>query len=65
MSKLSFGPKNFRNLRGWRQYTARWLDARRVPESAVIFITALIVGAGAGLGAGVFRRLIIGVNQIA
>jgi CIC family chloride channel protein len=64
MSKLSLGSKNFQNLRGWRQYTARWLDARGVPESAVIFITALIVGVGAGLGAVVFRRLIDGVNKI-
>ena len=48
----------------WRQQIARWVDSHDVPESVVIFITALIVGIGAGLGAVVFRRLIAGVHNL-
>ncbi len=65
MTKLSSDSKNFLSLQGWRQYAASWIDSHGVPESAVIFVTALIVGVGAGLGAVVFRRLIGGVNKIA
>ena len=39
-------------------YLSRLLDNRRLPESLTIFLTALLVGIGAGLGAVVFRRLI-------
>ena len=48
----------------WRRQIARWFDSHDVPESVVIFITALIVGIGAGLGAVVFRRLIEGVHNL-
>ena len=41
-----------------RRYLAQVLDKRRLPESVSIFLTALLVGVGAGLGAVVFRRLI-------
>ena len=34
-------------------------------ESAIIMLTALVVGAGAGLGAVVFRRLIAGAQTLA
>ena len=34
------------------------LNRTELPESAIIFITALVVGVGAGLGAYIFRRLI-------
>jgi len=48
----------------WRRRLPRWLDQRRVSESGVILLTALIVGVGAGLGAVIFRRLITGVQQL-
>ncbi len=48
-----------------RRRLPRWLDQRRVSESGVIMLTALIVGAGAGLGAVVFRRLIGGAQTLA
>ncbi len=41
-----------------RRYLTQVLDRRRLPESLAIFLTALLVGVGAGLGAVVFRRLI-------
>ncbi len=41
-----------------RDNLSRLLDNRRLPESLTIFLTALLVGTGAGLGAVVFRRLI-------
>jgi CIC family chloride channel protein len=50
--------------RGWRRRLPRWIDQRRVSESGVILLTALIVGVGAGLGAVIFRRLITGVQQL-
>jgi chloride channel protein, CIC family len=40
------------------QKPARWLEQHHIPESAVIMVTALIVGIGAGLGAVAFRWLI-------
>lgn len=36
----------------------RLLDSKRLPESMSIFLTALLVGIGAGLGAVIFRKLI-------
>ena len=36
----------------------RWIETNKMPESVVIFLTALLVGVGAGLGAVLFRRLI-------
>jgi chloride channel protein, CIC family len=47
-----------RSGREIRKYTASLLDRHRLPESMGIFLTALLVGSGAGLGAVVFRRLI-------
>jgi len=41
-----------------RLYLSQVLDSNRLPESVAIFLTALFVGVGAGLGAVVFRRLI-------
>ena len=40
------------------EIVTRLLDRIRLPESIAIFLTALLVGVGAGLGAVVFRRLI-------
>ncbi len=48
-----------------RRRLPRWLDQRRVSESGVIMLTALIVGVGAGLGAVIFRRLIGGAETLA
>lgn len=53
----SFGA-GYQFIRQVRTYLAQVLDRRRLPESAAIFMTALLVGVGAGLGAVVFRRLI-------
>ncbi|MFN2112937.1 MAG: chloride channel protein [Anaerolineales bacterium] len=41
-----------------RGYLSRLQDSNRLPESLAIFLTAVLVGVGAGLGAVVFRRLI-------
>ncbi|MFC1879133.1 chloride channel protein [Chloroflexota bacterium] len=49
----------------WRQKIAKWIEAHQVPESVIIFTTAIIVGIGAGLGAVVFRVLIDAVNDLA
>jgi len=45
----------FQKLRG---YLTRLQDSNRLPESLAIFLTALLVGVGAGLGAVFFRWLI-------
>ncbi|MFN2213650.1 MAG: chloride channel protein, partial [Anaerolineales bacterium] len=42
----------------WSRRITRRLNKTELPESAVIIMTALIVGVGAGLGAYIFRRLI-------
>jgi len=42
----------------------RWFNRHNIPESAVIFITAIIVGVGTGVGAVIFRRLIEGVTRL-
>jgi CIC family chloride channel protein len=52
------------SLQGW-QLLSQWLDRQAMSESAVIMLTALVVGVGAGLGAVVFRRLIAGVQTLA
>ncbi len=44
---------------------SQWLDRAGVPESAVIMLTSIFVGAGAGLGSVLFRWLIAGVQQLA
>jgi CIC family chloride channel protein len=49
----------------WRQLLSQWLDRQEMSESALIMLTALVVGVGAGLGAVVFRRLIAGVQTLA
>jgi CIC family chloride channel protein len=48
-----------------RRVLAQWLDRQAMSESAIIMVTALVVGAGAGLGAVVFRRLIAGAQALA
>ena len=52
----------------WAQKISRhiavWLDNYGISEPAIIMITALIVGIGAGLGAVVFRHLIDGVFNL-
>jgi CIC family chloride channel protein len=48
----------------WRRLLSRWLDRQAMSESAIIMLTALVVGAGAGLGAVVFRHLIAGVQTL-
>jgi hypothetical protein len=47
--------------RRWHEYLSRFLNQYGVSEPAIIMLTALLVGIGAGLGAVVFRRLIEGV----
>jgi len=42
----------------WSRRITRRLNRTELPESAVIIMTALLVGVGAGLGAYIFRRLI-------
>ena len=49
----------------WRQLLSQWLDRQAMSESAVIMLTALVVGIGAGLGAVIFRRLIAGMQALA
>ncbi len=49
----------------WRQNLSQWLDQHAVPESAIIMVTALVVGVGSGLGAVIFRQLIEGVQVLA
>jgi CIC family chloride channel protein len=41
-----------------QDYFSRLLDNHRLPESLTIFLTAVLVGIGAGLGAVIFRLLI-------
>lgn len=43
---------------GFRSVINSWIERHKIPESVVIFFTALLVGIGAGLGAVLFRRLI-------
>jgi CIC family chloride channel protein len=50
--------EGYKSIRQIRIYLAEVFDRNRLPESAAIFLTALLVGVGAGLGAVVFRRLI-------
>ncbi|MFQ5614853.1 MAG: chloride channel protein [Anaerolineales bacterium] len=53
------------NSRAWpRKRILEWITNYGVPESSIIFVTALLVGIGAGLGAVVFRRLIEGVQTL-
>jgi CIC family chloride channel protein len=42
----------------WSRKITRRLNQTELPESAIIIITALVVGVGAGLGAYIFRNLI-------
>jgi CIC family chloride channel protein len=51
--------------RHWRQFLSQWLDRPATSESAIIILTALLVGVGSGLGAVVFRRLISGMQTLA
>ncbi len=48
-----------------RQLLSQWLGRQAISESAIIMLTALVVGIGAGLGAVVFRWLIAGVQSLA
>jgi CIC family chloride channel protein len=48
-----------------RQLLSQWLDHQAISESAVIMLTALVVGIGAGLGAVVFRWLIAEMQTLA
>lgn len=57
----------FRVREAWRAVTkrsARQLDRWEPPERAVLLVTALIAGLGAGLGAVVFRWLIESFTQL-
>ncbi len=47
----------------WSRHLPQWLDRRDIPESGMIMLTALVVGAGAGLGAVFFRWLIRTVHD--
>ena len=48
----------------WSGKITRRLNRSELPESAIIFITALVVGVGAGIGAYVFRQLIDLITRI-
>ncbi len=50
---------------GWSRRLSSRLDQTDLPESAIIILTALVVGVGAGLGAVIFRRLIDGIQTLA
>ena len=50
---------------GWRQLLPSLLDQRAISESGIIMITALVVGAGAGLGAVFLMWLIDTVQNLA
>lgn len=45
-------------LERWRQRLVEWIDRHEIPEPALIMLTSLVVGIGAGLGAVAFRWLI-------
>jgi len=49
----------------WRHLLPRLLDQQTLSESGIIMITALVVGAGSGLGAVFFRWLIKTVQSLA
>jgi CIC family chloride channel protein len=49
----------------WRRLLSQWLDRQAMSESAIIMLTALVVGVGAGLGAMVFRQLIAWMQTLA
>ncbi len=49
---------------GWSRRLSNRLDQTDLPESAIIILTALVVGVGAGLGAVIFRRLIDGIQTL-
>jgi len=54
------------SIRRWlSQRLSQWLERHDASESAVIMLTALVVGVGAGLGAVIFRRLIDGMRYLA
>ncbi|MFV9674688.1 MAG: chloride channel protein [Anaerolineales bacterium] len=48
----------------WSRRLSNRLDQTDLPESAIIILTALVVGVGAGLGAVIFRRLIDGIQTL-
>ena len=52
-------------IRRSRQLLSQWLDRQAMSESAIIMLTALVVGIGAGLGAVVFRWLIAAMQSLA
>jgi len=52
-------------VRSWCRLLPRLLDQQAISESGIIMITALVVGAGAGLGAVFFRWLIKSVQTLA
>ena len=49
----------------WGQRLTHWLDQHGVSESGVIIFTALVVGAGGGVGAVIFRWLINSMQTLA
>jgi CIC family chloride channel protein len=53
------------NISRWRHLLPRLLDQQAVSESGIIMVSALVVGAGAGLGAVFFRWLIKTVQTLA
>jgi len=49
----------------WRQRLVHWIDRHEFPEPALIMLTSLVVGIGAGLGAVAFRWLIAEMQWLA
>ncbi len=52
-------------LTEWSRRISQGLNKTDLPESAMIILTALVVGIGAGLGAVIFRRLIAWIQSFA
>ena len=59
------GSDSWRILKQWGSRLTARVDRGQIPESGVIIVTALIVGIGAGLGAVIFRRLILAIQSLA
>lgn len=55
----------FSFLDHWRQRLIQWIDRHEIPEPALIMLTSLLVGIGAGLGAVAFRWLIAKMQWLA
>jgi CIC family chloride channel protein len=65
LTKSSHRLRNNSGSTRWRRILSQWLDRQAISESAIIMLTALVTGIGAGLGAVIFRQLITGMQSLA